>query len=116
MEKVIDILPLNRIGHGIKAHLDKQLMRKLNDLNICLEICPTSNLKLGIIKDIKELNKIIRIFLENEVKFTINTDGPELLQTTIKEEVGLLLDNEIVSFEEMNMIIDNGFKYSFISS
>ncbi len=116
MKKVIEALPLNRIGHGIKAHLDKKLMKKLRDLDICLEICPTSNLKLGIVKDIKELNKIIRTFLENEVKFTINTDGPELLQTTIKEEIAILLDNEIVNFEEMNVIIENGFKYSFISS
>ncbi len=64
----------------------------------------------------QELNKIIRTFLENEVKFTIDTDGPELLQTTMKEEIAILLDNEIVNFKEMNIIIENGFKNSFISS
>jgi adenosine deaminase len=65
---------------------------------------------------VQELNKIIRTFLENEVKFTIDTDGPELLQTTMKEEIAILLDNEIVNFKEMNIIIENGFKNSFISS
>jgi adenosine deaminase len=115
MASVVDILPLHRIGHGIKAHLDPQLMRKLVELDICLEICPTSNLKLGIIKDIAELRFIIRTFLKHGVQFTINTDGPELLQTAIKDEIAILLDNEIVTTREMEQIISNSFKYSFIS-
>jgi len=62
------------------------------------------------------MKKIIRTFLKNEVKLTINIDKSELLQTTIKEEIAVLLDNEIVNFKEMNVIIENGFKYSFTSS
>ena len=114
MSQIVDILPLHRIGHGIKSHLSKALMKKLVEKDICLEICPTSNLKLGIIKNIKELGDIIQCLIKNGVTFTINTDGPELLQTKAKDEIAMLLDNHIVNFIEMEKIIDNSFKYSFI--
>ncbi len=115
MEEVVDLFPLNRIGHGIKAHSNPRLMDKLASSGICLEICPTSNIMLGIIRDINELRYIVRTFIDRGVHFTINTDGPELLQTTIKQELAMLLDNNIVTLDEMAAIVQQGFKHTFIS-
>ena len=71
-------------------------MHKLIDKNITLEVCPTSNLKIGVIKGTQELKRILRTFFTTGVSFTINTDGPELLDTTIKKGISLLLDNDIL--------------------
>jgi len=114
METIVNKFPLQRIGHGIKAIESKKLMHKLIDKNITLELCPTSNLKIGVVKDIHELKRITRTFFDTGVSFTINTDGPELLDTTIKKEIRLLLDNDILTADEMMKVVDMGHKASFL--
>ena len=116
MKQVVGNFPLDRIGHGVKSAWDEDLMAQLVEKNIVLEICPTSNLTIGIIKDVAELKFVLRTFLDHEVKFTINTDGPQFFQTTVKKEISLLLDNDILSIEEMKKISEIAHKASFITS
>lgn len=97
---VTEIEP-NRIGHGILAWTDAKLMEHLAHKGIVLEICPTSNLNTGSIKSLDELRTIIRTFLDHGVKFCINTDGAELNRTTIKKEMRLLYNNDIMSEAEL---------------
>jgi adenosine deaminase len=115
MEMIVDNLPLNRIGHGIKAAESSKLMRKLADKNITLELCPTSNLRIGIVKDMEHFKRIVRSFVDAGVKFTVNTDGPELLHTNIKKEISLLLDNHVLSVDEMHKVIETSNEVSFLT-
>ncbi len=91
----------DRIGHGILAATDPKLMEYLAKKNIVLEICPTSNLNTGSIESIDDLRNIIRNLLDHGVKFCINTDGAELNSTTIKKEMRLLYNNQIMSESEL---------------
>ena len=116
MEAIVDNLHLDRIGHGIKAATSKKLMSKLADKNITLERCPTSNLKIGIVESMDHLKQIIRTFMDAGVKFTINTDGPELLNTNIKQEISLLLNNGILSIDEMRDTIEISKQTSFLTA
>ncbi len=103
-----------RIGHGILAYQDKQLMKAIVEQGIVLELCPTSNLKNSAIKSYREMRKIYRSLLTHGVKLTINTDGPEMYRTHILKEQQLLLDNGIFSAKEIDDMRQNAFKATFI--
>src|SRR5262249_13492184 len=75
--EVVDSLRPERIGHGILAAGDAGLMRNLRDAGIVLEICPTSNLLTKALPDEDAVRATLRAFVENDVAFTIATDGPE---------------------------------------
>src|SRR5690606_29913493 len=74
--EVVEKIKPDRIGHGVRCIEDKKLMKKLADEKIVLEICPTSNIRTQAIKDWKAMKKTIRTLIDNNVLFTINTDGP----------------------------------------
>ncbi|MFH1890286.1 MAG: adenosine deaminase [Candidatus Kuenenbacteria bacterium] len=104
----------HRIGHGILAWQDKELMDQLVENNIYLEICPTSNLLVGIIKNYREMKKIYNTLYKAGVKLTINTDGPEFYNTNLQKELDSLIVNEIFDQKQIDEFIANGFKASFI--
>ena len=89
--EVIETLSPDRIGHGILAAGDPELMRALRDEGIVLEICPTSNLLTKALPDEEAVRDTFRSFAENGVPFTIATDGPEMMGTHLRDEFELLL-------------------------
>lgn len=103
-----------RIGHGVLAHKDKKLMRAIAEAGIVLEICPTSNLKNSVVKNVKEMKKIYRTLLRNGIKLTINTDGPEMYKTHILKEQEFLVKNGVLSQKEINQCVKWAFEASFI--
>jgi adenosine deaminase len=89
--EVVERLRPDRIGHGILAAQDTELMASLRDLGITLEICPTSNLLTKALADEDALRETIGAFVRHDVPFTIATDGPEMMRTRLREELELLL-------------------------
>jgi len=89
--EVVEALAPDRIGHGILAAGDEALMRALREQEIVLEICPTSNLLTKALPDEDAVRETFRAFADNGVPFTIATDGPEMMQTHLRDEFELLL-------------------------
>jgi len=89
--EVVDVLRPDRIGHGILATGDPEVMRELRDREIVLEVCPTSNLLTGALADEDALRETFRRFAEHGVAFTIATDGPEMMRTHLRDEFELLM-------------------------
>jgi adenosine deaminase len=79
-----------------------------------LEICPTSNLKNSVVKNLGELKRIVKTLWRNKVKFTINTDGPEMYRTNIYEEQQLLVENRILNNKQIAQCTKWAFQASFI--
>ncbi len=102
----VEDLGVTRIGHGIHAAEDPTLLKLLRDRNVTLEICPSSNLNIGAVKDIDEFKKLLQAVVAAEVPFTINTDGPEMICTSLRKERtllthhGILTDNQLADAEE----------------
>ena len=88
--EVVEYLRPERIGHGILAAGEPELMHSLRDLGIVLEICPTSNLLTKALPDEDALRETLRRFVEHGVPFTIATDGPEMMRTHLRDELELL--------------------------
>jgi adenosine deaminase len=88
--EVVDSLRPERIGHGILAADDPELMAALAAAGIVLEICPTSNLLTKALADEGAIRQTFRAFVEHGVAFTIATDGPEMMRTHLRDELELL--------------------------
>src|ERR671931_341414 len=88
--EVVEVLRPDRIGHGILAVGDEELMAALREAEIVLEICPTSNLLTRALPDEAAVRETFRAFVEHGVAFTIATDGPEMMRTHLRDELELL--------------------------
>jgi adenosine deaminase len=91
LHEVVDVLQPDRIGHGILAAGDPELMATLREAEITLEVCPTSNLLTKALADEDDLRRVFHAFVEHGVPFTIATDGPEMMRTHLRDEFELLL-------------------------
>lgn len=114
MKYVVDEIKPDRIGHGVLSYTDPELIEKVASAGITLELCPSSNLNIGVLKDITELKKVIRTLYDAGIKLTINTDGPEMHGTNLSKEFALLKENDILNDEEISQVRQNAFDATFI--
>ena len=102
MWEAVEFIKPKRIGHGIKAAYDKALMKELVKQDIVLEVCPMSNLMTKAVENEEEMKWILRTFIENNVKFTINTDWPEMIEGAhLWRQYAMLRDQGMMSEEEL---------------
>ncbi len=111
---VVERLKPHRIGHGIRAAYDESAMRLLKERDVLLELCPTSNLQTRAVKNLAELEHIIRTFWDRGVKFCINTDGPYLLDTHMHTEIEVVEQSGILSPSQVDQTLAWAREYSFI--
>ena len=83
-----EVLGARRIGHGIRAIDDPAVLRRAVELGVTFELCPTSNLRLGIIPSysklpLRELNAV-------GAKLTLNSDDPTMFGTTLSNEYAVI--------------------------
>ncbi len=112
--EVIETLRPDRIGHGILAARDPDLMSALREAGIVLEICPTSNLLTKALRDEDEVRDTFRAFIEHGVAFTIATDGPEMMRTHLRDELELLTRIGALDDEELADANRRGHEASFV--
>ncbi len=86
-ESVWDALEFTRpvrIGHGVRSIEDPKLVAKLAEMQIPLEVCPSSNLCLGVYPSLAEHS--LPELLNEGLLVTINSDDPPMFSTSISEE------------------------------
>jgi adenosine deaminase len=104
----------HRIGHGIRAAYHEEALDMLADSGVVMELCPSSNLATGAVKDLAEFGFVVSKFRERKIPFTINTDGPYLLDTSLADECTKLLDANIMTPEELKHSFQVAREASFI--
>jgi adenosine deaminase len=112
--EVIEQLEPTRIGHGVKSARDKRTMAMIRERGITLEVCPTSNLNTRVVSGWDEFREIFDLFRRNGVRFTINTDGPEMLRTYMRDELATLGRLGILSVEEQQQVVAWAKEASFV--
>lgn len=108
IKKAIQKLNLDVIQHGIAAVQDKDVISLLIKKGISLNICPYSNIVLGVVKNIAE-HPIRRLFDEG-VSVTVNSDDFSIFNKSVGEELINLHSQKIFSEKEIIKIINNGLK------
>jgi adenosine deaminase len=115
MWEVVECLRPNRIGHGILSVRDPRLMERVAEAGIVLEVCPTSNLRTRAVRDIEDLRLILETLKRHGVSVTVNTDGPQMLSTTLVKEYRLLLEHGIFTDADVRRAIDVAYEASFVA-
>ncbi len=105
------ILGAERIGHGVRAIEDKELVSYLVEHDIPLEVCPTSNVRLGVFPSYQ--THPVKALFDAGVPITINTDDPTFFRTTLADEYAHI-HAAGVQEDEIFEILKNGFKYAFL--
>jgi aminodeoxyfutalosine deaminase len=105
-------LHAERIGHGITAAQDSDLVEELAYRQIPVEICLTSNLRTGVCKAIAE--HPAKSYFDQGVMITLNTDDPALFGTNLSREYQLAQDSFGFTDEHLRELARNSFEASFL--
>jgi aminodeoxyfutalosine deaminase len=108
----IDDLHAVRVGHGVRSIEDPQLVRELARRQIPLEICPTSNIRLGIFRDFQ--NHPLRKLWDAGVGVTIGSDDPPMFNTDLNQEYRLLVDHFSFTQDEVERVSLNSLHFSLL--
>jgi adenosine deaminase len=86
----IDVLGAERIDHGVRAVEDPALTRRLAADGIPLDVCPTSNVRLGVAPTLAQ--HPVEALRRAGVRVSLNTDDPVLFETTVDREYDACAD------------------------
>lgn len=119
MREAIELLEVDRIGHGIAAIHDRKLMDVLAKREIALEICPTSNLCTGALSRQMKLpapqlrDLPLPKLLRHGIPVVLSTDDPPMFHVTLGEEYQKAHAMGLTE-RELKRLVENSFKYSFL--
>lgn len=80
----LDHVRPSRISHGVRAIEDADLVKRLADEGTVLEVCPGSNVALGVFKDFQ--SHPLRALHDAGVRVTLNSDDPPFFHTSLARE------------------------------
>ncbi len=108
----LDSLGAERIAHGVRAIEDPALVEEVAARGIAFDVCPTSNICLGVAPSLAE-HPLPRL-LAAGVAVTIASDDPPMFNTTLNDDVALLADPFGLDLETIDEILLNGVRHSFL--
>jgi aminodeoxyfutalosine deaminase len=121
IREAIELLGVERIGHGIAAIHDEELMELLAERGIPLEVCPASNVRTGAL-GVQRGKSAVGIaehplpeLLRRGVPVTISTDDPAMFHTSLAEEYRLAHEMGLTE-EELRGLVESGFRFAFGAS
>src|SRR5215207_7671254 len=102
VREALDVLRPDRIAHGVRAVEDPDLLRRLADEGIACDVCPTSNVLLGVAETI-ELHQLPAM-LAAGVPVTLNSDDQLYFGSKVGEEYALVRQSLGLSDEQLAAI------------
>lgn len=105
-------LKADRIGHGLHAIEDPELVRYFAEQKIPVEVCITSNVVTGCCPSLAE-HPVRRLF-DAGVLVVLNTDDPDMFHTSLNREYQLARDIFGFSGDELRELAKNSFRASFL--
>lgn len=90
VREALDIGRAERIGHGIRSVEDPELVARLRDEQLPLEVCPSSNVALGLVPDLAA--HPLPALVDAGLAVTLNTDIPAITGRTLSAEYAAVRD------------------------
>jgi len=110
--EALDLLGVDRIDHGNRSLEDEGLVRRLVDEQMSLTVCPLSNLRLAVVKELPD--HPIRKMLALGLNACINSDDPAYFGGYMNENFNALIDETGLTRDEIFQLTINGFDSSFM--
>ncbi|HXA30576.1 MAG TPA: adenosine deaminase [Candidatus Angelobacter sp.] len=102
----VDVLGVERIGHGVGAARDAHLLRHLRDRGVAVDVCPGSNLATGA-WDPAAGPHPVRSFVEQGVRIDVGSDDPAIFGTNLSDEwANLMLRDGFTPHECFDLTLD----------
>ena len=108
----VELLKAERIGHGLTAARDPEVMALLRDRGIPLEGCPGSNASIGLIPEFGDYP--LPTFLDAGVTMTLNSDDPALFGTSIGQELSKAAADFSLSASQVAGLCENAARVAFL--
>lgn len=105
-------LRAERIGHGLTASQDQELVEELSKRQVPIEICLTSNLRTGCCASLAE--HPVRSYFDHGLMITLNTDDPAMFSTSLNREFELAQKSFGFTDEHLRELARNSFEASFL--
>lgn len=98
-------LRVDRIGHGTHAIGDPALIDHLRAEQIPLELCPISNVRTGVVPELKA--HPVKAYLDAGLLVSLHTDDPAMFHTRLATEYASLMDTFDLSWDEIRRLAEN---------
>ncbi|PYV87036.1 MAG: adenosine deaminase [Acidobacteria bacterium] len=105
-------LRAERIGHGLSAARDPELLEELAVRQIPIDVCLTSNLRTACCRSLAD--HPIRSYFDRGLMITLNTDDPGMFRTTLSREYRLAQNSFGFNDEHLRELARNSFEASFL--
>jgi adenosine deaminase len=112
IKQALHNLNAHRIGHGTRLKEDGDLLNYVNDHRIPLELCLTSNVQVGTIKDYA--SHPAKFYFDCGLRVTINTDNRLFSDTSVTQEMFKAVNECGFELSDLPTLIINGFKSAFL--
>jgi len=112
IRQAVELLGVERIGHGLTAARDPEVVALLRDRRIPLEVCLTSNLATGLLPRLED--HPLRHFMESGLIVTLNSDDPAMFGTSLQGEFVLAAKHFGLSREEIVQLCENAIRATFL--
>lgn len=110
--ETLEHLEVERIDHGVRAREDAKLVEHLRQRRIPLNLCPTSNVMLGVTRSLED--HPIRTYFEQGLSVNVSTDDPAFFRSTLTEEFSKLIVYQGFTPGEIPILIENALQASFL--
>jgi aminodeoxyfutalosine deaminase len=105
-------LKAERIGHGLTAGQDAELMEELAQRQVPIEICVSSNVATGVCPEIAQ--HPVKRYFDEGLMLTLNSDDPAMFHTSLVQEYQLVQETFGLSDEHLRELARNSFEASFL--
>jgi len=110
--QALHVCGAHRIGHGCRLREDGDLLHYINDHRICLEVCPSSNVQTGAVRDLA--SHPMKLYEALGLRVTVNTDNRLVTDTTVSHELWHCHTKMGMTLKDIKSIVVAGFKSAFL--
>jgi adenosine deaminase len=110
--EALDVLHIDRMDHGNRSMEDPRLVERLADERMTLTVCPLSNLKLCVVKDLKD--HPVPEMLRRGLHVTLNSDDPAYFGGYVNDNYRQLAQAVGLTRDQLTLMARNSFEGSFL--
>ncbi len=112
VREAVELINAQRIGHGIRAIEDSNVVQLLRQRGVTLEVCPTSNLQTGVVDNFG-LHPLRDLYVLG-VNVTVNTDDPSVSDTSLTDEYMVAMMGLGVNLRDLRNCTRNAIRAAFL--
>lgn len=112
IRSAVEDLGAERIGHGVRAYEDPEVVAMLKDRGIPLEMCIISNSKTGVCPSVKD--HPIKDYFRQGLVVTVSSDDPSMFSSTLTDEYLALVRDLGFTLDEVKRVALNAVEASFL--